>query len=124
MTTKKNLVMDAKEIVTKYFLGIGYLFMLTLVGVLVVSLYSYFDPIDLMSESSAGIVAFIFAFVVVVDLGLVFSEKLTPTIILILILISPVLVLYKLIKDTDLIQINRSTPKRLKDYIPPRFITG
>jgi len=61
---------------------------------------------------------------VIVDLGLAVSGKPSPTTILILILISPVLVLYKLIKDTDLIQIDRSTPKKLKNYIPPRFITG
>lgn len=111
-----------KEIVKSYVLGVAYLFMLTVVGALAVTLYSYFAPVDMMSERSVIIIALIFTVVVALDFWLLFSDKPTPTLIAILVIISPILELYRLLKNTDLIRIDQSTPKKLKNYVPPRFI--
>jgi hypothetical protein len=116
--------MSGKEIIKNYILGIGYLFMLTVVGVLVVTIYNSFVPIDVSSIKSALAVALIFTFVLSIDFILIFFNKPTPTLIVILLLISPILVLYQLLESTDLIKINRYTPEKLKKYVPPKFISG
>lgn len=116
--------MSGKEIIKNYILGIGYLFMLTIVGVLVVTIYNSFFPIDASSVKSVLTVALVFIFVLSIDFILIFSNKPTPTLIAILIIISPILVLYKLLESTDLIQINRYTPEKIKKYVPPKVISG
>ncbi|MCZ7357136.1 MAG: hypothetical protein O8C66_05330 [Candidatus Methanoperedens sp.] len=116
--------MSGKEIIKSYFLGIGYLFMLTMVGVLVVTIYNSVSPIDINSVKSVQTVALIFTTVLSIDTILLIFNKPTPTLIITLILISPILVIYKLIKSTDLIQINRYTPAKIKKYVPPKVISG
>ncbi len=115
--------MPWRDIVKSYVLGVGYMFMLTITGALVVTLYNYFYPIDIASESSVLTVALLFIALVVLDFRLVFSGKLTPTLVLIVLVIAPILVLYKLIKSSDLVNIDQNTPRKLKNYIPPRFIS-
>lgn len=124
MNMISKTTMKGKEIVKSYVLGVAYLFMLTVVGALAVTLYSNFTPIDMTSEKSVVIIALIFTAVVAVDFLLLFSGKPTPTLIAILVIISPILELYRLLKNTDLIRIDQSTPKKLKNYVPPRFIGG
>lgn len=102
--------------------NILYLFVLTLVGVLIVTIYNYFYPIDVMSEASVLTVALIFMFFVILDFGLLYSNKPTPTLLAILIVISPLFVIYKLVMDSDFIRIDRGTPARLKRYIPLRIV--
>jgi hypothetical protein len=102
--------------------NIGYLFSLTIVGSLIVTVYNYYYPLDMMSEASFLIAASIFTVFVIVDLGLLQYNKPSPALIVLLIVISPLFVIYKLIKDTDFIRIDRSTPQRLKNYIPLRII--
>jgi hypothetical protein len=116
--------MSGKEIIKSYILGIGYLFMLTMVGVLVVTIYNSIFPIDVNSVKSVLTVALVFIFVLSMDFILIFLNKPTPTLITILIIISPILVLYRLLESTDLIQINRYTPEKLKKYVPPKVISG
>ncbi len=115
--------MPWRDIVKSYVLGVGYLFMLTIAGALAVTVYNYFYPIDVASESSILTVALLFIALVVLDFGLMFSGKLTPTLVLIVLVIAPILMLYKLIKSSDLVNIDQNTPRKLKNYIPPRFIS-
>ncbi len=116
--------MSGKEIIKSYILSIGYLFMLTMVSVLFVTIYNYFFSIDVGSIKSVLAVTLIFTFVLSIDFLLMHFNKPTPTLIAILLIISPILVLYKLIESTDLIQINRHTPGKIKKYVPPKFISG
>lgn len=102
--------------------NILYLFVLTLVGVLIVTAYNYFYPIDVTSEASVLTVALIFLLFVILDFGLLYFNKPTPTLLAILIVISPLFVIYKLVMDSDFIRIDRGTPARLKRYIPLRII--
>lgn len=116
--------MSGKEIIKSYILGIGYLFILTMVGVIVVTIYNSFFTIDVSSVKSVLTTALVFIIVLSIDIILLFLNKPTPTLIVILIFISPILILYKLLKSTDLIQINRNTPTKLKQYVPPKIISG
>ncbi len=116
--------MSRKDVIKAYFLGISYLFMLTIIGAFVITIYNSYYPIDVTSLKSMLIVTFIFTLVLSVDMILLISNKPTPTLIVILVLISPIMVLYKLLKSTDIIQINQNTPTKLKKYVPPKFITG
>jgi hypothetical protein len=102
--------------------NILYLFVLTLVGVLIVTAYNYFYPVDVTSEASVLTVALIFTLFVILDFGLLYFNKPTPTLIAILIVISPLFVIYRLFKDADFIHIDRGTPARLKRYIPLRIV--
>src|SRR3972149_9163278 len=101
--------MPWRDIVKSYVLGVGYLFMLTIVGLLVVTVYNYFYPIDVASESSVITVALLFVALVIIDFGLMFSGKPTPTLIMIVLVIAPILMLYKLIKSSDLVNIDQNT---------------
>lgn len=112
------------ELIIGLVFNVVYLFFLTVVGSLMVTAYNYFYPLDLMSEGSILIAASIFTAFVIVDLGLLYFNKPSPTLIALLIVISPLFVLYKLIKNTDFIRIDRSTPQRLKSYIPLKIINA
>ncbi len=112
------------ELIKGSIYGTAYLFMLTITGIFVVTAYSHFFPIDATSETSVLTVAILFAAWIAIDFGLVFSGNPTPTIIAILIIIAPILIIYKFLKSNDLIQIDRNIPTRLKRYIPPNFISG
>ncbi|MDP3105813.1 MAG: hypothetical protein Q8M95_14535 [Candidatus Methanoperedens sp.] len=102
--------------------NILYLFVLTLVGILIVTAYNYSYPIDVMSEASVLTVALIFMCFVILDFGLLYFNKPTPTLLAILIVISPLFVIYKLVMGSDFIRIDRGTPARLKRYIPLRIV--
>lgn len=65
-----------------------------------------------------------FAFFVIIDFGLLISDKPTPTLIAILLVIAPLFIIYRLLKSADFIQVDRSTPARIKRYVPLRFISG
>lgn len=111
------------ELIKGNIYGTAYLFILTITGIFVVTAYDYFFPIDVNSEISVLTVAILFAAWIAIDFGLIFSGNPTPTLIAILIIIAPILVIYKLLKSNDLVQVDRSTPTKLKRYIPLRFIT-
>jgi len=113
-----------KEVIKNYVFATVYLFVLTAVGALAVTAYNYFFPINVISEISVLVAALVFGSVVFIDLGLAFYSKPTPTLIAIVIVLSPVLMVYKLFKNTEIIKIDRSTPAKIKNYVPPRFITG
>lgn len=112
------------ELVKAVLFNIAYLFTMTVIGVLFVTLYSYYIPIDVASTTSVLSVAFIFAFFVIIDFGLLISDKPTPTLIAILLVIAPLFIIYRLLKSADFIQVDRSTPTRIKRYVPLRFISG
>ncbi len=112
------------ELVKAVIFNIAYLFTMTIIGALLVTLYGYYIPIDVTSATSVLAVAFIFAFVVIIDFGLLISDKPTPTLIAILLVIAPFFMIYRLIKSSDFIQVDRGTPARIKRYVPLRFISG
>jgi hypothetical protein len=102
--------------------NIVYLFTLTMFGVLIATVYNYYSPIDLASNSEVLTVALLFAIYVLIDFGLLLSNKPTPALLAIVIAISPCIVIYRLLKSKDIVQIDRSVPTRLKRYIPFRFV--
>ncbi len=110
------------ELIRGLVFNIAYLFFLTVIGSLIVSAYNYFYPFDVMSEASVSVVALIFTVFVILDLGLLHFNIPSPALILLLIVISPLYVIYKLVKDADFIRIDRSTPQRFKRYIPLRIV--
>ncbi len=112
------------ELVKAVLFNIAYLFTMTIIGALFVTLYGYYIPIDSTSTTSVLTVAFIFAFFVIIDFGLLISDKPTPTLIAMLLVIAPLFIIYRLLKSADFIQVDRSTPARIKRYVPLRFISG
>ncbi len=113
-----------KEIIKNYTLATLYLFVLTLVGALAVLVYNHFFPLDVASEMSVLAVALIFGAVVFIDMGLAYYSRPTPTLIAIVVVLSPVLMVYKLFRDIEPIKIDRSMAAKVKKYIPPIIITG
>lgn len=108
----------------KLYVGYALPFCADLVGALAVLVYNHFFPLDVASEMSVLAVALIFGAVVFIDLGLAYYSRPTPTLIAIVVVLSPVLMVYKLFRDIELIKIDRSTAAKVKKYIPPRVITG
>ena len=76
---------------TLFFLSVGFII-----------LYDLLFNIDFNTSSSMLIVATIFIIVYSADIILISKAKITPTILVWVIIISPLLALYKLFKDTDL----------------------
>jgi hypothetical protein len=112
------------EIIRAIVFNIGYLFTMTILGALLVSLYGYYIPIDTTSAASVLAVAIIFASFVVIDFGLLISDKPTPTIIAILLVVGGLFNIYKLLKNTDIVQVDRNMPAKIKRYVPLRLING
>lgn len=112
------------ELVKAVLFNIAYLFTMTIIGALLVTLYGYYIPINVASATSVLAVAFIFAFFVIIDFGLLISDKPTPTLIVILLVIALLFMIYRLLKSADFIQVDRGTPARIKRYVPLRFISG
>ncbi len=113
-----------RELTKAIIINTGYLFTLTIVGALLVSLYGYYIPIDVASTISVLTVAIVFSIFVVIDFGLLISDKPTPTLIAILLVIAPLFVIYRLLKSADFIQVDRNMPSRIKRYVPLRLITN
>ena len=103
--------------------NVGYLFVTTMLGAFLVSLYGYYIPINPTSASSVLAVAIIFASFVVIDFGLLISDKPTPTLITILFLFGGLFMIYRLLKNRD-IQVDRNMPAKIKRYVPLRLISG
>lgn len=110
------------DLIKSFVFNIVYLFTLTMLGVLIATVYNYYSPIDFASNSAILTVAVLFAIFVIIDFGLLLSNKPTPTLLAIVIAISPFVLIYRLLRSTDIVQIDRSTPTKLKKYIPFRFV--
>ena len=111
-------------IVKAYIINIGYLFTMSILGALLVSLYGYYIPVDTTSSASILAVAVIFTSFVIIDFGLLISDKPTPTIIAILLVVGGLFNIYKLLKNTDIVQVDRNMPARIKRYVPLKLIYG
>ncbi len=97
-----------------YFLAIFFM------GVAVIMLYDWLFHIDFNSPSYVGIVASIFILVTSTELILLLKTKITPTILIGVIILSPFLVLYKYFKDVELFELNRkTTPTKIRRYLIP-----
>lgn len=112
------------ELVKAVLFNVAYLFTPTIIGALLVTLYGYYIPIDAASTASVLAVAFIFTFLVIIDFGLLISDKPTPTLIALLLVIAPLFMIYRLLKSADFIQVDRGTPARIRRYVPLKFISG
>ncbi len=110
------------DLIKSFVFNIVYLFTLTMLGVLIATVYNHYSPIDFASDSAILTVAVLFAIFVIIDFGLLLSNKPTPTLLAIVIAISPFVLIYRLLRSTDIVQIDRSTPTKLKKYIPFRFV--
>lgn len=111
--------MTLRGVVKCYAISTGYLFMLTILGALAVAIYGYFYPVDVLSERYILTAALVFTIFGAIDLGLLVLTKPTPTIIFVLIILAPILAIYKLFKDAELVKIDRDMPVRVKKYVPP-----
>jgi hypothetical protein len=116
----KNLTVG--RIVKAIIFNIGYLFTLTILGALLVSLYGYYIPINPTYAPSVLAVTIIFTSFVIIDFGLLISNKPTPTIIAILFVVGGVFMIYRLLKNTDFIEIDRNMPAKIKRYVPLRLL--
>jgi hypothetical protein len=103
--------------------NVGYLFTMTILGALLVSLYGYYIPIDVTSIPSILAVAVIFTLFVVIDFGLLILDKPTPSIIAILLVVGGLYMIYNLLKNTD-IHVEKNIPTKIKQYVPLRLING
>lgn len=125
MQTKDYLnAITIGELVKAVLFNIVYLFTMTILGALFITLYGYYIPIDVASTTSVLAVVFIFASFVIIDFGLLISDKPTPTLIAILLVIAPLFMIYRLLKSADFVQVDRGTPARIKRYVPLRFVSG
>ncbi len=103
-----------------YIIDLLYFWTLFFISVSIIVLYDLWFHIDFNSPSYIVIVAAIFTVVTGIDLMLLLKTKVTPTLVVWIIAASPVLVLYKLFKDTDLFKLNKKhTPEAIKKYIFP-----
>lgn len=103
-------------------LSIAFLYFWTLffISVGIIMLYDQLFHLDFNSLFSVVIVAAIFTLITLTDVILIFKEKVTPTILVWVIILSPLMVLYKLFKDSDLFSLNRkSTPAKIRKYLFP-----
>ncbi len=97
-----------------------YIWALFFMSVAVIMLYDRLFHIDFNSPSYVGIVSAIFILVTSIDFILLFKTKITPTILIGVILLSPFLVLYKYFKDVELFDLNRkTTPTKIRKYLFP-----
>jgi len=96
---------------------IVYLWVVFIIGVVVVYLYGAIWPTDFTSPTGAAIAAVIFAGVAVLDLGLLTLKRVTPAIIVMVFAISPYLVLYRLLRNADLLIVDTKTPDRIAEYV-------
>lgn len=106
---------------------VAYLWMVFIIGVMAVYLYSLVVPIDLTAATGAGIVMGIFAGVATLDLVLLTLKKITPAIIALVVVISPGLAIYRLVRNADLLVVDTDTPDRIAKYVFNRgrlFING
>lgn len=100
--------------------GLLYFYTLFFISVGIIMLYDRLFHIDFNSSSYAVIVAAIFILVTSIDLALLNKKKVTPSLLVWVIAVSPFLVLYKLFKNADLFSLNRiSTPAKIKKYVFP-----
>jgi hypothetical protein len=115
---KSGLKSISPELVLRLFLfRFIYLFTMVLIGACIVAIYGYFWSFDISSPNSTLIIAGIFAAFAITDLLLLYNERLAPTLLILLILISPIYTVYKALKSSELFNINTTTPARVKKYV-------
>ncbi|MEG3055559.1 MAG: hypothetical protein RQM90_05420 [Methanoculleus sp.] len=100
----------------------AYLWMVFMIGVIAVYLYSLVLPTDFATVTGAAIVVAIFAGVVTLDLVLLVLKKITPAIIAMVVVISPCLAVYRLLRNADLLVVDTDTPDRIAKYVFHRGI--
>lgn len=94
-----------------------YLWMVFMFGVMIAYLYSLIWPTDFTTLAGTAVAAVIFAFVAILDLGLLTLKKITPAVVLMVIAISPFLGIYRLMRNTDLLVVDKNTPDRIANYV-------
>ena len=113
-------IVGKKGLLKTFGFSLLYFWTLFLINVAVIMLYDQWFHIDFNSPSYVGIVAAIFILVTSTDLILLFKTRITPTMLIGVIILSPFLVLYKYFKDAELLGLNRrTTPTKIKKYLFP-----
>lgn len=113
-------IVENKGLLKTFVFSTLYIFALFFMGVAVIMLYDKLFHIDFNSPSYVGIVAAIFILVTSTDLILLLKTRITPTLLIGVILLSPFLVLYKLFTDIDLFDLNKkSTPAKIRKSLFP-----
>lgn len=117
---KLQEIVEKKGLLKTFVFGLLYFWTLFLINVAVIMLYDRLFHIDFNSPSYVVIVASIFILVTSTDLVLLLKTRITPTLFIGIILLSPFLVLYKLFTDIDLFDLNKkSTPAKIRKSLFP-----
>lgn len=96
----------------------GYVLGLFTVVYLVLLVYDLIFGFNPASEYSALIIAVIAAGITAIDMALLWSEKVSPAMIVMVLWVSPLYVLYKFFKHAELLNLNSTyLPKRTKQYL-------
>ncbi|MFA5378396.1 MAG: hypothetical protein WC455_21760 [Dehalococcoidia bacterium] len=117
-SVKKVSLMDLIKILTVSTAYMGAIFVVGVLGILVITWIVPFDPATLQG---LFIVVAVFAGVGMIDFGLLFHNKITPALLLLAILISPLFAVYKLLCSVDLMgYLDRDTmPSGVRNYVIP-----
>jgi hypothetical protein len=85
---------------------------------IVVLLVNAFYPLSSMPDNSWLVIAGVFAAISVIDFGLIYQDKISPTIIALVLVLAVPYVLYRLFTGIELISLNKkSIPVKVKRYI-------
>jgi len=106
-----------KDLIKNTCINIGYLTMVFFIGVFLVYIITNILSYNLNSETGFIATVLIFTTYAVIEMSLLYFMKLTPAIIVLIILIAPVIMVYKLFRDSDLLVINPEVPSRVANCI-------
>ncbi len=117
---KLQEIVEKKGLLKTFVFSVAYIWSIFLMGVGVIMLYDRLFHIDFNSPSYVGIVASIFILVTSTEFILLLKTRITPTLLIGVIILSPFLVLYKYFKDVELLDLNRkTTPAKVRRYLFP-----
>ncbi len=117
---KLQEIVEKKGLLKTFVFSVLYIWAVFCLGVAVIMLYDWLFHIDFNSPSYVGIVASIFVVVTATEFILLLKTRITPTILIGVIIMSPFLVLYKYFKDVDLFDLNRkTTPTKIRKFLFP-----
>jgi hypothetical protein len=96
------------------------------VGIIGIMIFSWIIPVDPTTVPGLMTVVIVFVAVGVIDFGLLFYNKITPALLLLAILISPLFIVYKLLCRVDLMgYLDRDRmPRGVRNYVIPRQIVN
>jgi len=113
MMENKEKIPLINVIAVKFWYVLG-LFTIIYLGVLT---YDLVIGLNIGSENTALVVIGLSIGISITDIAILLNDKVSPALIAMVLWISPIVVLYKLFKDSELLNINSSSlPKKIKQY--------